>query len=102
MNLAPACVELHDYAAMRLAAVTVSSLKKYVVLAKEHPDNDEDDLSTPTSMHGEVSRTLLHVLKHCLSSKNLDKNLHLVYALVYHQADFRKVFATKGKLLPAC
>jgi hypothetical protein len=96
MNLSPSIVDLHEYAAMRLTAVTVSSMKRYVTLSQENPGIDEDDLSSPTAMHGEVSRTLLGVLKHCLSSKNIEHNLHLVYALVYHQANFKKVMAMKG------
>jgi hypothetical protein len=96
MNLSPSIVDLHEYAAMRLTAVTVSSMKRYVTLSQENPGIDEDDLSSPTAMHGEVSRTLLSVLKHCLSSKNIEHNLHLVYALVYHQLNFKKVLAMKG------
>ena len=55
MNLSPSIVDLHDYAAMRLASLTVSSMKRYLSLRKQNPDNDEDDLTTPTSMHGEAS-----------------------------------------------
>ena len=95
MNLSSSIVDLHDYAAMRLASLTLSSIKKYLALRKENPD--EDDLTTPTSMHGEAARTLLCVLKHCLGPKSIDKNLHLVYALVYHQADFKRLFQSKGK-----
>lgn len=93
MNLSSSVVDLHDYAGMRLASQTVSIVRRYMLLRKAHPDNDDDDLTTPTSMHGEASRTLLCVLKHSLSPKNIDKNLHLVYALVYHQTDFKKLFA---------
>lgn len=96
MNLAPSIVDLHEYAAMRLAAVTVSSMKRYMSLLHDNPGIDEDDLSSPTAVHGEVARTLLAVLKHCLSTKNVDHNLHLVYALVYHQLDFKKAVSTKG------
>ena len=97
LNLAPSIVELHDYAAMRLSAVTVACIKRYGELASENPNDDEEDLSTPRAMHGEVARTLLQVIKHCVSSKNIDRNLHLIYALVYHQTDFKKVFASNGK-----
>jgi hypothetical protein len=95
MNLSPAIVDLHDYAAMRLTSLTVSILKRYLKLKMENPDNNEDDLSTPTSMYGEASRTLLCALKHCLCPKNIGKNLHLIYALVYHQADFNRIFSSK-------
>ena len=96
MNLSPSIVELHEYAAMRLIGVTVSCMKRYTELIEENPDDDEEDLTTPTAMHGEVSRTLLQLTKHCLSFKNLDRNLHLIYALIYHQVDFRKVVSAKG------
>ena len=96
MNLSSSIVELHDYAAMRLVSLTLSSIKRFLALRKQNPDNDEDDLTTTTSMHGEASRTLLCVLKHCLGPKNIDKNLHLVYALVYHQTDFKRLLTSKG------
>jgi hypothetical protein len=101
MNLAPAVVELHEYAALRLAAVTLSSMKRYTSLKKQFPNvvEDEEDLSTPLAMHGEVSRTLLHVIKNALSPKNMEDNLHLVYALVYHQADFKRLVSIPGKAL---
>ena len=95
MNLSPSIVELHDYAAMRLVSVTISCMKRYTELVQENPDDDEEELSTPTAMHGEATRTLLQVIKHCLSAKTLDRNIHLIYALVYHQADFRKILATE-------
>jgi len=96
MNLSPAISDLHEYAAMRLVATTVTSMKRYASLRKESPDSDEEALSTSTAMHGEVCRTLLRVLKQALSSTNIDRNLNLVYALVYHQADFKKATG-KGK-----
>jgi len=106
MNLSSSIVDLHDYAAMRLTALAVLSIKRYLQLRQENPDNDEDDLTTPTSMHGEAARTLLCTLKHCVSAKNIEKNLHVVYALLYHQADFKRLFAsaaskTKGGPPPA-
>ena len=97
MNLSPSIVDLHEYAAMRLASVTISSMKRYTKLREENPNEDEDDMSSPTAMHGEVSRTLVRVIKHCLSAKNIEHNLHLVYALVYHQTDFKRAVAMKGK-----
>jgi len=96
MNLSPSVVELHEYAALRLTALAVSVIKRYLQLRREHPDNDDDDLTTPTSMHGEAARTLLCTLKHCVSAKNLETNLHVVYALVYHQSDFKRLFAATG------
>jgi Dyggve-Melchior-Clausen syndrome protein len=98
MNLSSSIVDLHDYAAMRLVSLTVTSMKRYLALLQENPNNDDDDLTTPTSMHGEAVRTLLCVLQHCLCRKSIDKNLHIVYALVYHQSDFNRLFNTKGTL----
>ena len=96
MNLSPSMTELYDYAAMRLASITFSSMKKYAALRRENPNLDEDvEYTSPTAMYGEVSRTLLRVLKQCVSSKNISGNLRLVYSLVYHQSDFLKVVSAK-------
>jgi hypothetical protein len=95
MNLSPAIVDLHEYAAMRLVSVTVSIMKRHsklrAALGKD-VQVDEDDLSTPLGMYAEVSRTLLSLVKHGMSSRNLERNLHLVYSLVYHQSDLQKLF----------
>ncbi|CAB9521233.1 Dyggve-Melchior-Clausen syndrome protein [Seminavis robusta] len=99
MNLSHSVVDLHEYAAMRLASVTVSCLKKYVALAAEEEKNGgdeiEDDAAAQLDMYSEVSHTLLRLLKHALAQKNIERNLHLAYALVYHQADFKKIFSMK-------
>jgi hypothetical protein len=95
MNLSQSVVDLHEYAAMRLASVTVSCLKKYASLAIEEAKTGGDVDSTLYEMYAEVSHTLLRLIKHALTQKNIDRNLHLVYALVYHQADFKKVFSMK-------
>lgn len=44
-----------------------------------------------------VSHTLLRVLRHCIDAKNIESNLHLVYALVYHQSDFNVIASKKRK-----
>jgi hypothetical protein len=111
MNLSPAIIDLHEYAAMRLASVTVSVMKRHLALhqqeqkkKRDQPEpasttqDVEDDWSTPLGMYAEVSRTLLSVLKHCVSARNMEHNLHLVYALIYHQADFQKFFPNKAKV----
>jgi len=90
MNISPHIVNLHDYAAMRVAFVTIATLKKYSLIVARN-DGNEEDLNTPMGMYGEVVRTLLGMLRHCLSPKSLRDNIHLVYALVYHQNDFREV-----------
>lgn len=120
MNLSPSVVDLHEYASMRLAAVTVSVMKRHLKLAtnassgaSNHRSGDsaddgtssgqaegnnnhgaggageggDDDDSSPVAMHREVSRALLGLIRHCLSPQNVEQNSHLIYALVYHQAD---------------
>jgi hypothetical protein len=98
MNLSSSMVDLYDYTAMKFVATTIAFMKRYMTLRQQNPNNDDDDITTPTSMYGEASRTLLCVLKHCLGIKSIEKNMHLVYALVYHQADFSRIFGSKGKL----
>jgi hypothetical protein len=102
MNLSPSVVDLHEYAAMRLASVTVSVMKRHVKLhvssaslkteGDKSGEDTEADLSTPLGMYAEVARTLLGIIKHCLSHRNIERNLHLVYALVYHQVDMLRLF----------
>lgn len=110
-NISPPIVDLHEYAAMRLASVTVSVTKKHSMLhssstgesTKEHKSLsslEDAYMSTPLSMYEEVARTLLEAIHHCLSPKTIDRNLHLVYALIYHQADFNRILNEK-KLYPA-
>jgi Dyggve-Melchior-Clausen syndrome protein len=103
MNLSHSVVDLHEYAAMRLASVTVSCLRKYVALsAEEHEKshagaNGAEADTILLDMYSEVCHTLLRLLKHALAQKNIERNLHLAYALVYHQADFKKIFSMKSK-----
>jgi hypothetical protein len=96
MNLSTSISDLHEYAALRLAAVTLSSMKRYATLKQENPDADEEDLANPTAMHGEVCRTLLRVVKQCFATRIIERNLHLVYAMVYHQVEFKKLVAAQG------
>lgn len=101
MNLSHApLVDLHEYAAMRLASVTVSCLKKYVSMAVE-ADNvrkavADDAGNQLLDMYAEVSHALLRAIKTALAQNSIERNLHLVYALVYHQADIKKIFAMKN------
>lgn len=103
MNLSNSVVDLHDYAAMRLASVTVSCLKKYTSMHIDDNKGDGDAVQEGDSllldMYAEVSHTLLRLIKDTLAQKNIERNLGVVYALVYHQADFKKVFAMKRKLI---
>ena len=106
LNLSPHAACLHEYTAERLVVVTASALSKYHQLKRKtknttttrtnggndnnnDDDDDENDLTTPLGMYGEVSRTLLGLLRHCLSPKSIDTNVRLVYSLVYHQTQFR-------------
>jgi len=98
MNLSHSVVDLHEYAAMRLAAVAVSCMKKYSAMTLEESKKERDDEENPLlDMYSEVSRALLRLIKHALAQNTIDRNLHLVYALMYHQADFKKLFAMKRK-----
>lgn len=99
-NLSTSIVDIHDYAAMRVASVTAIIIKKHAKLHStsttqrktEQKSDVEGFLSSPVTMHEEVARTLLETIYHCLSPKTIERNLHLVYALVYHQADLNRVF----------
>ncbi len=111
-NVSPPIIDLHDYAAMRLASVTVSVMKKHLKLhsnsasesrtgEKANSSKESDEyMSTPLGMYEEVALTLLGVIDHCLSPKTIEGNLHLVYALVYHQGDFNRILKER-KLYPS-
>ena len=109
MNLSPSIVDLHEYASMRLASVAVSVMKRHLKLrTKVLNDNDanaidelEGDLTTPLGMYAEVAHNLLSILVDCLAPRKIERNLHLVYALVYHQADFVKIFKSSKKVYPS-
>mmetsp|Transcript_12372 Transcript_12372/g.17843 ORF Transcript_12372/g.17843 Transcript_12372/m.17843 type:complete len:946 (-) Transcript_12372:3-2840(-) len=88
LNIAPNVENLHSYASMRLASVTISCMKRFGVLVETHGRESSDDLTTLPGMYGEASRALLQLLKQTLRNDKLEKNLHLVYALVYLQDDF--------------
>ena len=108
-NLSPSMTDLHEYAAMRLVSVTIMVMKKHAKLvsrAGSSPKNDtnnqeeagvedEDNFSSPLVMHSEVIHTLLGMIKHGLSVKNIEGNVHLIYALIYHQVDLINLFKTK-------
>lgn len=57
LNLSPHIVNLHPYAAMRLASVAVSSMKRYTVLVMKNgcKPAHEGDISSPLGMYAEVS-----------------------------------------------
>ncbi|VEU33614.1 unnamed protein product [Pseudo-nitzschia multistriata] len=100
-NLSPSITDLHEYAAMRLVSVTVNVMKKHAKLGlaashnntsakKDNSDHDGDVADSflgPLEMHSEVAHTLLGLIKHGLSLKNIEGNIHMIYALVYHQTD---------------
>lgn len=108
-NLSPSVADLHEYAAMRLVSVTVNVMKKHAKLAlaashykddviEENGDNEVGGASSSIGlldMLAEVTRSLLGLIKHGLSVKNMEGNVHLIYALVYHQVDLINLSKTK-------
>jgi hypothetical protein len=103
MNVSPSVVALHEYASMRLASVAVTVMKKHAKLAasaspvdKRANELEEEDLNSPLAMHEEVAHTILAVIKQSVSAVNLGENLHLIYALVYHQMDLIKLCRNKS------
>jgi len=107
-NLSASVADLHEYAAMRLVSVAImvmkkhakfnavtvsSSSKKEQTIQQQTTDaEDEQNSNSPLTMYTEVSHTLLGIIKHGLSARNIEGNLHLVYALVYHQMDLINLF----------
>lgn len=104
-NLSPSVADLHDYASMRLVSVTVLLMKKHAKLVlrnkggaskqSQGPDDETEMQANPLDMYSEVTRTLLGIINHGLSAKNIEGNVHLIYALIYHQFDFLKICTTK-------
>jgi Dyggve-Melchior-Clausen syndrome protein len=99
MNLSPSATNIQEYAATRLVAVTVSFLKRYYTLLKQSPkgaEENDEKMITSLAQHGEASRTLLRLIKHGLSVKNIAQNIHLVYAVAYHNSDWERHFTERG------
>ncbi|KAL7543130.1 hypothetical protein ACHAXR_012428 [Thalassiosira sp. AJA248-18] len=94
LNLSPHISDLHEYVAHRLVSVTTSCFKRYATLLDENRGQTEveGDLSTALGMHGETCRTLLTLIKHSIRRKCLEKNIHLVYALLLEQRDIQKIY----------
>jgi len=93
LNLSPHVVRLSDYAASRLVSVTTSCFKRYITLLAENGGEVEveGDLQTSLGMHGETCRTLLQLIRHAIRRKYLEKNIHVVYALLLEQGIFQKM-----------
>mmetsp|Transcript_5579 Transcript_5579/g.12706 ORF Transcript_5579/g.12706 Transcript_5579/m.12706 type:complete len:792 (-) Transcript_5579:62-2437(-) len=93
LNLSPHIIGLQDYVANRLVSVTTSCFKRYtsLVAANGGEAEVEGDLSTLLGMHGETCRTLLQLVRHAIRPKCLEKNIHLVYAILLQQRDFQKM-----------
>lgn len=98
LNISPHVCGLHSYAAMRLASVTVSCMKRYVVECGKNSGKpaEEGDVLSSLGMYGETCRTLLQLLKHGVRARVVSRNLHLVYALVYLQRDFYDIMAARA------
>ena len=102
LNLSPHVADLNSYTAMRLASVLIATMKRYTILVMKNggkPAADGDVTST-LGMYAEACRILLQVVKHTVRRKVVDKNLHLVYALVYNQRDFNTIIKSKCKFFP--
>eukprot|EP00980_Cylindrotheca_fusiformis_P020317 scaffold7344_cov145-Cylindrotheca_fusiformis.AAC.15 len=97
MNLAPSVANMHEYAAMRLISVTISVMKRHAKLkaSSQNENSEEEDITTPLGMYSEVANNLLSIITDCLSPRMIEGNLHVIYSLVYHQADFTKIFKDK-------
>ena len=98
LNISPHVCGLHSYAAMRLASVTVSCMKRYVVECGKNGGKaaEEGDILSTLGMYGETCRTLLQLLKHGVRARVVGRNLHLVYALVYLQRDFYDIMSARA------
>ena len=97
LNLSPHVVRLSDYAASRLVSVTTSCFKRYITLLAENGGEVEvdGDLHTLLGMHGETCRTLLQLIRHAIRRKYLEKNIHVVYALLLEQGVYQKMSQCK-------
>jgi len=71
-------------------------MKKFASLVQEGKLtlDQQQDLSTVPGMYGEASRSLLQVVGQCLRNQVLQKNMHLLYALVYLQSDLHAAIQT--------
>lgn len=98
LNISPHVCGLHSYAAMRLASVTVSCMKRYVVECGKNGGKpaEEGDIMSTLGMYGETCRTLLQLLKHGVRARVVGRNLHLVYSLVYLQRDFYDIMSARA------
>jgi hypothetical protein len=99
LNLSPHAVELHSYTAMRLVSVLIATMKRYTLLVMKNGGRpaEEGDVNSMLGMYAEACRILLQIVKQGVRRKVVDKNLHLVYALVYNQRDFHTILKAKCK-----
>jgi len=105
-NLSAATTDLHEYAAMRLVSVAILVMKRHSKLSvsstkesQNGTENEDDDLNTPLGRYSEVAHSLLSIISDCLCPRRIEHNLQVIYAIVYHQADFAKIF--KGNRYPS-
>ena len=99
LNLSPHAVELHSYTAMRLVSVLIATMKRYTLLVLKNSGRpaEDGDVSSVLGMYAEACRILLQIVKQGVRRKVVEKNLHLVYALVYNQRDFNVLLKAKCK-----
>uniref|UniRef100_A0A7S3QAK0 Dymeclin n=2 Tax=Chaetoceros debilis TaxID=122233 RepID=A0A7S3QAK0_9STRA len=98
LNLSPNIANLHSYASMRLVSVLLATMKRYTVLVMKNGGRvaGEEDVTSLLGMYSEACRILLQVVKHAVRRKIVDRNLHLVYALVYHRRDLNTIVKAKS------
>jgi len=90
LNLTPHAVNVHPYAALRLVSVTINCMKRY----SEFPSVDmEEDMNSTRGMYGETSRSLLRFLTKSVRNDVMEKNMHIVYALVYRKAELDSIIS---------
>lgn len=99
LNLSPHAVELHSYTSMRLISVLIATMKRYTLLVMKNGGRpaEEGDVSSMLGMYAEACRILLQIVKQGVRRKVVEKNLDLVYALVYYQRDFNTILKAKCK-----
>jgi hypothetical protein len=74
-------------------------MKRYTLLVMKNGGRpaEEGDVNSMLGMYAEACRILLQIVKQGVRRKVVDKNLHLVYALVYNQRDFHTILKAKCK-----
>ena len=74
-------------------------MKRYTLLVMKHGGKpaDDGDVTSTLGMYAEACRILLQLVKHSVRRKVVDKNVHLIHALVFNQRDFNTIIKSKCK-----